>query len=176
VVRQNEKDGIRRHRTTAFKSEVKQPGKRAHPTEDCHDRYVSNSRSLWRRHCLRSRRRGPGIDWAKIDGIFGRTDQLARGSSLGLPRLTCRLRHGVTIRPTLALGGWIAFQPDGKTWRWRWGDLVVLQTEVNPVMAKLIEGGLEVTAVHNHLLRADADILHARRRTRRSGKDGRDHP
>src|SRR5882672_9049926 len=34
------------------------------------------------------------------------------------------------------------------------GDLVVLQTEVNPVMAKLIEGGLEVTAVHNHLLRA----------------------
>src|SRR5258708_35729529 len=35
------------------------------------------------------------------------------------------------------------------------GDLVLLQSEVNPVMAKLLEGGLEVTAVHNHLLRAE---------------------
>ena len=35
------------------------------------------------------------------------------------------------------------------------GDLVLLQTEVNPVMAKLLEGGLEVTALHNHLLRAE---------------------
>jgi len=35
------------------------------------------------------------------------------------------------------------------------GDLVLLETEINPVMAKLIEGGLEVTAVHNHLLRAN---------------------
>src|SRR5260370_26203564 len=35
------------------------------------------------------------------------------------------------------------------------GDLVLLQSEVSPVMAKLIEGGVEVTAVHNHLLRAE---------------------
>jgi hypothetical protein len=35
------------------------------------------------------------------------------------------------------------------------GDLVLLQSEVNPVMAKLIEGGVDVTAVHNHLLRAE---------------------
>jgi Domain of Unknown Function (DUF1259) len=35
------------------------------------------------------------------------------------------------------------------------GDLVLLQSEVNPVMAKLLEGGLEVTAVHNHLLRSE---------------------
>jgi hypothetical protein len=34
------------------------------------------------------------------------------------------------------------------------GDLVLLESEVNPVMAKLLQGGLEVTAVHNHLLRA----------------------
>jgi len=34
------------------------------------------------------------------------------------------------------------------------GDLVLLETEINPVMLKLIEGGLEITAVHNHLLRA----------------------
>jgi Domain of Unknown Function (DUF1259) len=35
------------------------------------------------------------------------------------------------------------------------GDLVLLETEINPVMAKLLEGGLEVTAVHNHLLRGN---------------------
>ena len=34
------------------------------------------------------------------------------------------------------------------------GDLVLLEAEVNPVMAKLIESGLEVTAVHNHILRS----------------------
>src|ERR1700675_1688656 len=35
------------------------------------------------------------------------------------------------------------------------GDLVLLETEINPVMAKLLEGGLDITAVHNHLLRAN---------------------
>ena len=35
------------------------------------------------------------------------------------------------------------------------GDLVLLETEINPVMAKLIENGLEITAIHNHLLRAN---------------------
>jgi Domain of Unknown Function (DUF1259) len=34
------------------------------------------------------------------------------------------------------------------------GDLVLLETEIEPVMAKLIEGGLDITAIHNHLLRA----------------------
>jgi len=35
------------------------------------------------------------------------------------------------------------------------GDLVLLETEINPVMAKLIENGIEITAVHNHVLRAN---------------------
>ena len=34
------------------------------------------------------------------------------------------------------------------------GDLVLLETEINPVMLKLIDGGLEISAIHNHLLRA----------------------
>src|SRR3546814_7518932 len=33
------------------------------------------------------------------------------------------------------------------------GDIVLTDTEVNPVMAKLIAGGIEITALHNHLLR-----------------------
>ena len=35
------------------------------------------------------------------------------------------------------------------------GDLVLLETEIAPVMTKLIENGLEITALHNHLLRAN---------------------
>ena len=96
------------------------------------------------------------IDWAKVDGILGRT--AAVGGAVhryGFPRSDLQVTlDGVTIRPPLALGGWIAFQPMGNT-AMAMGDLVLLQSEVNPVMAKLLEGGLEVTAVHNHLLRAE---------------------
>ena len=72
----------------------------------------------------------------------------------GFPRtdLTVTL-DGVTIKPALALGGWVAFKPmHGEVMVM--GDLVLLETEINPVMAKLIENGVEITAVHNHLLRA----------------------
>jgi hypothetical protein len=59
----------------------------------------------------------------------------------------------VTIKPALALGGWVAFKPahGGVI---AMGDLVLLESEINPVMAKMIANGLEITAVHNHLLRA----------------------
>jgi Domain of Unknown Function (DUF1259) len=60
---------------------------------------------------------------------------------------------GVTIKPSLALGGWVAFKPMGSE-AMVMGDLVLLETEIEPVMAKLIEGGLDITAIHNHLLRA----------------------
>ena len=60
----------------------------------------------------------------------------------------------MTIKPALALGGWVAFKPmHGGAMVM--GDLVLLETEINPVMAKMIESGLEITAVHNHLLRAN---------------------
>jgi len=97
-----------------------------------------------------------GIDWAKIDGIFGRTGAVGGAvHRYGFPRSDLQVTlDGVTIRPTLALGGWIAFQPMGNT-AMVMGDLVLLQAEVNPVMAKLIEGGVDVTAVHNHLLRSE---------------------
>src|SRR5258708_6256243 len=96
------------------------------------------------------------IDWTKIDGIFGRTAAVSGAAHrYGFPRSDLRVTlDGVTIRPTLALGGWVAFQPMGNM-AMVMGDLVLLQTEVSPVMAKLIEGGVDVTAVHDHLLRSE---------------------
>jgi Domain of Unknown Function (DUF1259) len=95
------------------------------------------------------------IDWQKVGDAFGRkpavSDDVHR---YGFPRtdLTVTL-DGVTVKPALALGGWVAFKPmHGGAMVM--GDLVLLETEINPVMLKMIEGGLEITAVHNHLLRA----------------------
>jgi hypothetical protein len=95
------------------------------------------------------------LDWQKVDETLGRKPAVAGDvRRYGFPRsdLTVTL-DGVTIKPALALGGWVAFKPmDGGAMVM--GDLVLLETEVNPVMLKMIEGGLEITAVHNHLLRA----------------------
>ncbi|HKH00531.1 MAG TPA: DUF1259 domain-containing protein [Bradyrhizobium sp.] len=96
------------------------------------------------------------IDWQKVDDAFGRKAAVSgEVHRYGFPRtdLTVTL-DGVAIKPALALGGWVAFKPmhgDAMVM----GDLVLLETEINPVMFKLIEGGLEITAVHNHLLRAN---------------------
>ena len=72
---------------------------------------------------------------------------------VGLPRtdLTVTL-DGVRLRPGFALGGWLGFQKTGDQ-AMVMGDLVLTMDEVSPVMRKLIEGGIEVTALHNHLLR-----------------------
>ena len=96
------------------------------------------------------------IDWKKVDEALGRTAAVTGDvHRYGFPRsdLTVTL-DGVTIKPALALGGWTAFKPmHGGAMVM--GDLVLLETEINPVMAKLIENGLEITAVHNHVLRGN---------------------
>src|SRR5207247_5411179 len=66
---------------------------------------------------------------------------------------------GVPIRPALARGGWAAFMPM-RAEAMVMGDLVLLETEINPVMAKLLEGGIDITAVHNHLLRANPETFY----------------
>jgi Domain of Unknown Function (DUF1259) len=95
------------------------------------------------------------IDWQKVDEAFGRKPAVVSGDvhRYGFPRtdLTVAL-DGVTIKPALALGGWVAFKAMGGE-AMAMGDLVLLETEIKPVMTKLIENGLDITAVHNHLLR-----------------------
>ena len=72
---------------------------------------------------------------------------------IGLPRSDLKVTlDGVTLKPALALGSWLAFAPHGPGQAMVMGDLVLTDTEVNPVMAKLIAGGIEITALHNHLL------------------------
>jgi hypothetical protein len=60
---------------------------------------------------------------------------------------------GVRIKPALALGSWLAFRETGDHAEVM-GDLVLTQPEVNPVLSRLLHGGLTITALHNHLLRS----------------------
>jgi hypothetical protein len=98
----------------------------------------------------------PEVDWQQVDATLGRTPAVSGDvHRYGFPRTDLSVTlDGVTIKPALALGGWVAFKP-AHGGAMIMGDLVLLETELNPVMAKLIEGGLEITAVHNHLLRAN---------------------
>jgi len=95
-------------------------------------------------------------DWQKVDETFGRKAAVSGDvHRYGFPRSDLSVTlDGVAIKPALALGGWVAFKP-AHGGAMVMGDLVLLETEINPVMLKLIEGGLEITAVHNHLLRAN---------------------
>src|SRR3984893_8915033 len=97
------------------------------------------------------------IDWKRVDEALGRTAAVSGDvHRYGFPRSDLQVTlDGVAIKSGFALGGWVAFKSMHGSGAMVMGDLVLLQTEVNPVMAKLIDGGLDITAVHNHLLRAE---------------------
>jgi hypothetical protein len=102
-----------------------------------------------------------GIKWEQVDDVLSRKAAVTGDvHRYGFPRTDLSVTlDGVTIKPALALGGWVAFKPmPGGAMVM--GDLVLLDSEVNPVMAKMIENGLEITAVHNHLLRANPETFY----------------
>ena len=101
-------------------------------------------------------------DWDAVAKAIGRPGTEMPGGvyrvGIGRSDLTVTL-DGVQIKPALALGSYLAFQKTSKE-AMVMGDLVLLQEEVNPVMKKLIEQGIEITAIHNHLLRATPTVMY----------------
>src|SRR5271169_6340954 len=103
----------------------------------------------------------PGVavaadDWqTQVGEALGKTGAAAPGGiyRVGLPRTDLKVTlDGVELKPGFALGSWLAFEKMGDSGM-AMGDLVLTMDEVSPVMKKLIEGGIEITALHNHLLR-----------------------
>ena len=95
-------------------------------------------------------------DWSVVDTILTRTGAVSGDvHRYGLPRSDLNVSlDGVALKPGFALGGWVAFEPMGDK-AMMMGDLVLTESEINPVMGKLLAEGLQVTALHNHLLRAN---------------------
>ena len=102
-----------------------------------------------------------GLNTAKIDEALGGSGQKTGNVyRVGLPRTDLHVTVGdVTIRPGLALGSWAAFSGSDEHASVM-GDLVLLQDEINPVIGKLQAGGLEITAVHNHLMNETPHVMY----------------
>ena len=94
-------------------------------------------------------------DWKDVDAAMGRAgqDQPDGTHKYGLPRKDMNVTvNGVQIKAGLALGSWVAFKATSAGNAMAMGDLVLAEDEVAPVMAELQSGGIEITALHNHLI------------------------
>ncbi len=101
-------------------------------------------------------------DWKAVAQALGKEGAVQAGGvyRVGLPRTDLKVRlDGVDIKPGFALGSWIAFMPMGSE-AMVMGDLVLTGDEVNPVMKKLLESGIDITALHNHLLRSEPATMY----------------
>lgn len=93
------------------------------------------------------------VDWKAVDQAIGKPGAMQAGDvyKYSLPRSDLVVKVGeVQIKPALALGSWLAFKP-APHHTMVMGDLVLQEEEVNPVLTRLQEGGIEQTAMHNHV-------------------------
>jgi len=102
-----------------------------------------------------------GLDTTKIDQALGRPGQKTGDVyRVAFPRTDLQVTvAGVVIKPGLALGSWAAFSGSDANASVM-GDLVLLESEINPVMSKLRASGIEITAVHNHILNETPQVLY----------------
>jgi len=105
--------------------------------------------------------RAQGVTTATIDQALGRSGQKTGDVyRVGFPRTDLHVSvNGLAIKPGLALGSWSAFLGTDDH-AMVMGDLVLLEEELNPVMAKLRSSGFEITAVHNHLMEETPKVLY----------------
>ncbi|MBJ6726822.1 DUF1259 domain-containing protein [Geomesophilobacter sediminis] len=101
------------------------------------------------------------VDWSSVEKVFAQKGK-AQGNAFKVtfPRSDLSVLMGeVKVEPGLALTSWIGFDKMGKN-AMMMGDLVLLESEVGPVTAKLVEHGLKVTALHNHLIGSNPPVLY----------------
>jgi uncharacterized protein DUF1259 len=101
-------------------------------------------------------------DWKAVDDAMGRPgqDQPDGAHKYSLPRGDMNVTvNGVQVKAGLALGSWVAFAHAGKS-DVAMGDLVLAEDEVQPVMETLQSGGIEITALHNHLIGESPRVMY----------------
>jgi hypothetical protein len=101
-------------------------------------------------------------EWKPVETALGRGGKLQPDGAFkfSMPRKDLKVTVGGTpIKPGLALGSWAAFSASGDN-AMAMGDLVLTEDEVTPVMQKIQQGGLEVTAIHNHILHESPRVMY----------------
>src|SRR5262245_2659313 len=101
-------------------------------------------------------------DWKAVEQALGQSGQLQPGEAfrIGMPRSDLAVTvKGVPVKAGFALGSYAAFKQVGDQ-ALVMGDLVLLDQEVPAVMTGLFAGGLEVTAVHNHLNEISPHVMY----------------
>src|SRR2546422_1018263 len=132
-----------------------------------------------------ARARGADPDWKAVEQALGKSGQIQPGDvfRVGMPRTDLAVTvKGVPVKAGFALGSYAAFKQVGDR-AMVMGDLVLLDLEVPAVMSGLFSGGLQVTAVHNHLNGMSPHVLymhymgqggdHGRLRAHREGSERR---
>jgi hypothetical protein len=108
-----------------------------------------------------ARWQGP-TDWKPVETALGKAGSIQPGDvyKVSFPRSDLKVTAaGVELKPALALGGWVAFKRDGEM-TVAMGDLVLTESEVTPVLSKLEAGGVEPTALHNHVLNESPRVMY----------------
>src|SRR6266849_3741147 len=111
---------------------------------------------------ISARARGADPDWKAVEHALGKAGQLQPGDvfRVGMPRTDLAVTvKGVPVKAGFALGSYAAFKQVGDR-AMVMGDLVLLDLEVPAVMSGLLSGGLEVTAVHNHLNEMSPHVMY----------------
>jgi len=101
-------------------------------------------------------------DWKAVEQALGKSGQMQPGDvfRIGMPRTDLAVTvKGVPVKASFALGSYAAFKQAGDQVMVM-GDLVLLDQEVPAVMSGLLSGGLEVTAVHNHLNEMSPHVMY----------------
>jgi hypothetical protein len=104
----------------------------------------------------------PDSSWQRVSDALGRKGQLQPDGAykVGMPRKDLHVTlNGIDIKPTLALGAWVAFTDSGNGSQVM-GDLVLTVDEVPKVSGSLLDSGVEISAIHNHLLGEQPQIVY----------------
>jgi Domain of Unknown Function (DUF1259) len=102
-------------------------------------------------------------DWKDLDATMGRAgqDQPDGTHKFSFPRKDLNVTvNGVQVKAGLALGSWVAFKSTANGNAIAMGDLVLTEDEVSPVMEELQSGGIQITALHNHLLGESPRVMY----------------
>jgi hypothetical protein len=101
-----------------------------------------------------------GIDPAQIGTILGHKAVVNGGIvQVSVPRAEKIMDQGMEVPPSMGTATALNFQPTGNGRAAITGDFVLLPNEVNPVLKALRENGIQVTALHSHMLNDQPHLL-----------------